>query len=170
MWTEDYPTFHGTYYSIDRPINEPKGVQKPHPPLWIGGGGERVTLKLVAQWGDACNVGGDLDTVRHKLDVLRRHCDNMGRNYDEIIKSTGVTVHLIENEATAEQETARARGEQSYEEYARNTILGTPERVRARLQPYVDAGIDYFIVSIPRNGYDPGPQTRLAREVVPLFT
>ena len=170
MWTEDYPSFHGTYYSIDRPINEPKGVQKPHPPLWIGGGGERVTLKLVAQWGDACNIGGDLDTVRHKLDVLRRHCDDVGRNYDEIIKSTGVTVHLIENEATAEQETARARGEQSYEQYARNTIVGTPERVRERLQPYVDAGIDYFIVSIPRNGYDQGPQTRFAREVVPLFT
>jgi len=51
MWTEDYPTFSGSYYAVDRPINEPKGVQKPHPPLWIGGSGERVTLKLVAKWG-----------------------------------------------------------------------------------------------------------------------
>src|SRR5919202_154646 len=73
MWAEDYPKFEGKYYTIDGPINEPKGVQQPHPPLWIGGGGERVTLKLVAKWGDACNIGGDLDTVRHKLDVLRRH-------------------------------------------------------------------------------------------------
>jgi alkanesulfonate monooxygenase SsuD/methylene tetrahydromethanopterin reductase-like flavin-dependent oxidoreductase (luciferase family) len=94
----------------------------------------------------------------------------MGRNYNEIIKSTGISVHLIENEATAEQETARARGDQSYQEYARNTIVGTPQRVRERLQPYLDAGIDYFIVSIPRNGYDQGPQTHFAREVVPLFT
>ena len=56
MWTEDDPEFEGKYYTIDGPINEPKGVQKPHPPFWIGGGGERVTLRLVAQWGDACNV------------------------------------------------------------------------------------------------------------------
>src|SRR5919199_641396 len=78
MWTEEYPVFQGKYYTIDKPINEPKGVQKPHPPFWIGGGGEKVTLKLVARWGDACNVAGpvpaDVDTIRHKLDVLKRHC------------------------------------------------------------------------------------------------
>jgi F420-dependent oxidoreductase-like protein len=169
MWTEDYPIFTGKYYSIDRAINEPKGVQKPHPPLWIGGGGEQVTLKLVARWGDACNIGGDVETVRHKLEVLQRHCDDVGRNYDEIIKSTGTTVHLIESDASAEQETALARGNQSYEEYARNTIVGTPERVQERLQSYVDAGIDYFIVSIPRNGYDTSLQDRFAREVTPAF-
>ncbi|GAC1435693.1 MAG: LLM class F420-dependent oxidoreductase [Chloroflexota bacterium] len=169
MWTEEYPVFHGKHYSIDGAINEPKGVQKPHPPLWIGGGGEKVTLKLVARWGDACNVGGDPDTVRHKLDVLKRHCDDAGRNYGEIIKSTGVTVHLVETMASAERETARARGKQSYEEYLQNTIVGTPEMVRERLQPYLDAGIEYFIVGIPRNAYDQGPQTRFAREVIPLF-
>ncbi len=63
MFTEDGPTFEGEFYSIDRPINEPKGVSKPHPPIWIGGGGEKVTLKLVAQWGDACNVGGDIEIL-----------------------------------------------------------------------------------------------------------
>src|SRR5919112_6548270 len=64
MWTEDYPSFEGRHYTIDGPINEPKGVQKPHPPLWIGGGGEQVTLKLVAQYGDACNVGaGDHEVI-----------------------------------------------------------------------------------------------------------
>ena len=57
MWTEDYPQFEGRHYTIDGPINEPKGVRKPHPSLWIGGGGEKVTLKLVAQYGDACNFG-----------------------------------------------------------------------------------------------------------------
>jgi alkanesulfonate monooxygenase SsuD/methylene tetrahydromethanopterin reductase-like flavin-dependent oxidoreductase (luciferase family) len=169
MWTEERPTFKGTYYTIDRPINEPKGVQKPHPPLWIGGSGEQVTLKLVARWGDACNIGGDVETVRHKLEVLKRHCDEAGRNYDEIIKSTGTTVHLVENSGSAEQETAQARGDKSYEEYAQNTIVGTAEEVKERLQPYVDAGIDYFIVSIPRNGYDTTLQDRFAREVAPLF-
>ena len=169
MWTQDYPEFKGKYHTIDRPINEPKGVQTPHIPLWIGGGGEKVTLKLVAQWGDACNVGGDPATVRHKLDVLKGHCDTVGRSYDEIVKSTGITVHLVENERDAEQETSRARGEQSYQEYAQSTIVGTPATVRERLQSYLDAGIDYFIVSIPRNGYDQEMQNRFAREVVPLF-
>jgi alkanesulfonate monooxygenase SsuD/methylene tetrahydromethanopterin reductase-like flavin-dependent oxidoreductase (luciferase family) len=141
----------------------------PHPPFWIGGGGERVTLKLVAQWGDACNVMGDIQTIHHKLDVLKRHCDDLGRDYDEIIKSTGASVHLIENEANAEQETAQARGDKPYDEYIKNTIVGTPEMVRERLQPKIDAGIDYFIVTIPREAYDQEPVRRFAREVIPMF-
>ena len=59
MWTEDYATFEGKYYQVRGAINEPKGVQKPHPPIWVGGGGEQVTLKLVAKYGDACNITGD---------------------------------------------------------------------------------------------------------------
>src|SRR5687768_9331460 len=103
MWTEEYPVFHGKYYTIDKPINEPKGVQKPHPALWIGSGGEKVTLKLVAKWGDACNVNsGDQGQFRHKLAILKRHCEEVGRDEGEIVRSTGVTVHLIENEQTAE--------------------------------------------------------------------
>src|SRR5919112_656824 len=83
MWTEDYPTYQGRHYHIDRPINEPKSARPGRTiPLWIGGGGEQVTLKLVAQYGAACNVGGDLDTMRHKLDVLKRHCETVGRPYD----------------------------------------------------------------------------------------
>ena len=113
MWTEDYPRFDGKYYTIDAPINEPKGVQKPHPSFWIGGGGEKVTLKLVAKWGDACNVAGsvaaDVDTIRHKLEGLKRHCDDLGRDYDEIIKSTSVDIHVVDDMNEAEQATAAAR-------------------------------------------------------------
>src|ERR671917_2390413 len=58
MWSEDYPVFRGKYFTIDKPINEPKSAAKPHPPFWIGGSGEQVTLKLVAKWGDACNING----------------------------------------------------------------------------------------------------------------
>ena len=169
MWTEDYPKFEGKYYTIDGPINEPKGVQKPHPPFWIGGSGEKVTLKLVARWGDACNVGGDTETIRHKLAVLKGHCEDEDRDYAEIIKSTGARVHLIENEANAERETAQARGDRPYDEYARDTIVGSPEMVRERLQPKIDAGIDYFIISIPRTAYNEEPVRRFAHEVIPLF-
>src|SRR5680860_199053 len=69
MWTEDYPTFEGKHYRIDQPINEPKGVRKPHPMFWIGGGGEQVTLKLVAQYGDGSNINADLPEIERKLGV-----------------------------------------------------------------------------------------------------
>ena len=135
MWTEDYPRFDGKYYTIDAPINEPKGVQKPHPSFWIGGGGERVTLKLVARWGDACNVTGsvpgDVDTIRHKLDVLKRHCEDLGGDYDEIIKSTSVKIHVVDDMSNAEQATAAARGDRPYNDYATGTIVGTPEMMKA---------------------------------------
>ena len=169
MWTEDYPKFSGKYYTIDGPINQPKGVRKPHPSFWIGGGGEKVTLKLVAKWGDACNVGGDFDTMRHKLEVLKRHCDDVGRNYDEITKSTGFGAHVIGPGEDAEKATAMARGERSYEEYARDRVIGTPEQVAEALQEKIDAGFDYFIMSFPRVAYDQESMNRFAREVIPLF-
>jgi F420-dependent oxidoreductase-like protein len=169
MWTEDYPKFEGKYYTIDGPINVPKGVRKPHPSFWLGGGGEKVTLRLVAKWADACNVSSDPETLRHKLEVLKGHCDAVGRNYDEIIKSTSLTIHLVENEAQAEQETAQARGEQSYQEYAKNTIVGTPETVVGRIQPLIDIGANYFILSFPRIAYDQSMLERFAKEVMPQF-
>jgi len=74
MWTSDEAVFAGPYYQVHRAINQPKGVQHPHIPLLIGGDGEQVTLKLVAQYGDACNVWGDMATIEHKFAVLKRHC------------------------------------------------------------------------------------------------
>jgi alkanesulfonate monooxygenase SsuD/methylene tetrahydromethanopterin reductase-like flavin-dependent oxidoreductase (luciferase family) len=130
--------------------------------LWIGGG-EKVTLRVVARWGDACNVVGDPDTVRHKLEVLKRHCEEVGRDYEEIIKSTGVTVQLVEKAEDANKaRVASTRGSSAY--------AGTPEMVAEELQTLVEAGIDYFIVTIPRNAYDRESQTRFAREVVPMLT
>src|SRR4029434_1232446 len=79
MWTQEEAVFEGSYYRLDGAINQPKGVQQPHIPLLIGGGGEQVTLKLVAQYGDACNINGDLETIKHKFAVLKKHCETVGR-------------------------------------------------------------------------------------------
>ncbi|MBL7262205.1 LLM class F420-dependent oxidoreductase [Paractinoplanes lichenicola] len=138
MWTEDRPVFQGKHYSIDEPINQPRRK----PDFWLGGGGEKVTLKLVAQYADGCNVGGgDPEVVRHKLGVLREHCDRLGRDYDTITKST--TIELDLEESTAD------------------TI--------ARVERAAEAGADYVLFYIPRVAYDHAPLLRLAEELVPQF-
>src|SRR5579885_906625 len=86
MWTEEEATFEGKYYQIRGAINQPKGVQKPHIPLLIAGGGEKVTLKLVAQYADACHIGGDVATVQRKLAILKQHCEVVGRDYESIYR------------------------------------------------------------------------------------
>lgn len=86
MWSDSDAPFEGRHYRLARTLNAPAPLTRPHPPIMIGGSGERKTLRLVAQYAQACNlfVAPDLD---HKLDVLRRHCDDVGRDYDEIEKT-----------------------------------------------------------------------------------
>jgi F420-dependent oxidoreductase-like protein len=167
MFTEDGPTFDGEFYSIDRPINEPKGVSKPHPPIWIGGSGEKVTLKLVAMWGDACNVGGDIETIKHKFDVLRGHCENEGRDYEEITRSTSINVFLLHDGEDPEEATKEYRDSWSYEKYSQEFMVGTPEEIVERLNPMAEAGVEYFITYLPGVAYDPKPVETFAREVIP---
>jgi F420-dependent oxidoreductase-like protein len=86
MWRGDETPYHGRHYQLERPLNSPMPLTKPHPPILIGGSGEKKTLRLVARYGQACNLfpGPDL---AHKLDVLRAHCETEGRDYDEIEKT-----------------------------------------------------------------------------------
>jgi F420-dependent oxidoreductase-like protein len=90
MWRGDEKPFNGKHYTLERPLNSPQSVQRPHPPILIGGTGERKTLRMVAQYGDACNLFARLgkDELQHKLDVLRDHCQSLGRPYEEIEKTT----------------------------------------------------------------------------------
>jgi F420-dependent oxidoreductase-like protein len=88
MWSDDDGAYEGKHFRLAETVNVPPPVQQPHPPILIGGGGERKTLRMVAQYADACNIFPEsVDGVRHKLDVLRRHCDDVGRDYDEIEKT-----------------------------------------------------------------------------------
>jgi F420-dependent oxidoreductase-like protein len=86
MWSGDFSPYHGQHYHLAEPINSPQPLTKPHPPILIGSSGEKKGLRLVAQYADACNLFafGDHAVLTHKLDVLKRHCDDIGRNYDEI--------------------------------------------------------------------------------------
>jgi F420-dependent oxidoreductase-like protein len=86
MFHGDETAFQGKHYQLDRLLNHPLPLSKPHPPILIGGGGEKKTLRLVAQYADACNLFPSPE-VQHKLDVLKQHCETVGRNYDDIEKT-----------------------------------------------------------------------------------
>ncbi len=94
MWSGDSKPFKGKHYHLEHPLNSPQALQKPHPPILVGGGGEKKTLRLVAQYADACNLfaRAGIEELNHKLDVLQKHCEEVGRNYEEIEKT--VISHL----------------------------------------------------------------------------
>jgi F420-dependent oxidoreductase-like protein len=175
MWTEDYPTFEGNYYSIDKPINEPKSaVPGRKIPLWIGGGGEKVTLRLVAQYADACNVGGgDAKVIGEKLEILKGHTDKVGRNYDEITKSTSFAVYPIPSGSDPESGTAAVRktyGDISLEAFGRFAQALTPEQILEKVGAALDAGADYGIFYVPGLAYDIDVLHRLEEEVIAKLT
>ena len=86
MWSDDDSSYSGKHYRLERTLNSPQSLSRPHPPILIGGGGERKTLRLVARYAQACNLFAGPE-LQHKLDVLRRHCDEVGRDYAEIEKT-----------------------------------------------------------------------------------
>src|SRR5204862_3769964 len=86
MWADDDRPYQGKHYQLGRTLNSPQSLQRPHPPILIGGGGEKKTLRLVAQYAQACNLFASAELER-KLDVLREHCADVGRDYDEIQKT-----------------------------------------------------------------------------------
>ena len=150
MWTEEKASFQGEYHTVDGAINEPKGVQTPHIPLWIGGGGEKVTLKLVAKWGDASNFEGDFATMRHKMDVLKQHCLEQGGDFDALDRSTNLNIFLLADGDDPEKATAKARGDRSLEEFSRGTFVGTVTEVNAHIEQLAALGINYVLTYFPR--------------------
>ncbi|GER91398.1 LLM class F420-dependent oxidoreductase [Dictyobacter vulcani] len=162
MWEQEEAHFEGKYYQIRGAINQPKGVQKPHIPILIGGGGEKVTLKLVAQYGDACNVSGDVETIKHKLAVLKNHCETVGRDYGTIHCTMGAVCSIADTD-----EEALALLPAHVREQLRDTsLVGSPETIRQRIAALEAAGIHELILDFPNSGTDLTPLYRFAREFI----
>jgi F420-dependent oxidoreductase-like protein len=143
MWSGKTTAFNGTHYQLREPLSSPQPVARPHPPIMIGGAGEKKTLRLVAQYADACNLYAfdGVEAVRHKLDVLRRHCDELGRPYENIEK-TAIGAFDLRPGATS----------------ARDAI--------ALCRDLAQAGIEHLIVSLP-GVHDRGPIETMRKEIIP---
>jgi alkanesulfonate monooxygenase SsuD/methylene tetrahydromethanopterin reductase-like flavin-dependent oxidoreductase (luciferase family) len=142
MWTQEEATFEGKSYHVHGAINQPKGVQKPHIPLMIGGDGEKSTLKLVARHGDACNVHGDPATVARKFAALQEHCQAIGRDYESIWRTVSMFACVIAD--TDEQ--AQALVPEIFRAQANATLIGSPETIRQRIAAYEAAGVQELII------------------------
>jgi F420-dependent oxidoreductase-like protein len=122
MWSDDEGPYEGRHYRLAETICVPKPIQQPHPPIMIGGSGEKKTLRMVAQYGDACNLfGSDVDMVKHKLEVLERHCDDLGRDPSTI------------------ERTIQGRGDP----------IGDPDGFVAQMEQYAALGIDLVELNPP---------------------
>jgi F420-dependent oxidoreductase-like protein len=151
MFTQDAPSYEGRYYRIAGAVNRPRPVQPGGPPILVGGSGERRTLRIVAERADACNLFGDAATIRHKLDVLARHCDEVERDPATITKTRLGTLVIADTAKDAErkvEELGAARGWNDAMVRAMVTA-GDPEAVVEQVGALFDAGLDGLVFNMP---------------------
>jgi F420-dependent oxidoreductase-like protein len=149
MWTEEpCASFNGKYFQIINAYCNPKPIQKPSPPILVGGSGERKTLKIVAKYADACNLFGSTESIKKKLDILKEHCKSVGRDFDSILKTKLGTIVLDDNREAAKdrvKETFRGVPEEQIKEFV---IYGTPEDILKQIEALQQVGIQYLIVNL----------------------
>ena len=161
MWTTSSASFEGTHYRIAHASCAPR--PNPLPPIMVGGGGEQKTLRVVARYADWWNYpGGTLENYAHKLEVLRQHCQAVGRNYDDIVKTWSPEVIAIAETAEEAHRIADASP------FKKDVIVGAPRQVASQLQPFADLGVERFIVRIVDFPNTAGVEL-FAREVIPLL-
>jgi F420-dependent oxidoreductase-like protein len=160
MWTEPSTTYSGRYYTLSRAQCDPKPLQSPHPPIWIGGAGEQLTLRVVARYADCSNFGGLPDEWARKREILKGHCAAVGRDEETIRKTWSPEVFIRETEAEVVG--------QPFDVWSAANLVGTPEQVCERIERYRALGCAGFI---PWCSDYPDTQTLelLGTEVVPQF-
>jgi len=183
MWTEPVVDFDGKYYKLRGAINYPKPIQKPRPPILIGGGGEKFTLRVVAKHADIYNLGGGTpELFDRKIRILREHCANVKRDPNDIRLSFHVDVIIAETEAEVREIVRELiddgmnkeyRGKGIWEpipkeEFLWGNIVGTPEQCAEQIKKYVEQGVSYFIPYFYKTT-ERETHKLFAEEVIPLI-
>jgi F420-dependent oxidoreductase-like protein len=170
LWTEQQVTFDGRYYRIKDGYAEPKPVQKPRPPLMMGGSGEKLMLRVVARHADQWNTFGSPALFRHKLNVLGEHCASVGRNLDEIEVSWAG--FMLVTDSKEEREAAVGRMAEAFGQPPENVepglLVGPSSEIRDRVHALIEAGVTHFI-SIANAPFNHDSLRRFAEEVIPEF-
>lgn len=170
LWSEHRTSFEGRYYTITDALCEPKPVQQPHIPLWIGGAGEQLTLRVVAESADGWNTFFiPEEAYQRKLDALAGHCRDVGRDPADIRKSLVVQVLVGETEAEVEERAQSVAAARNIDVSALRqfAVVGTPEQCAERLMPYVKLGVGDFIIGA-RSPADMRSLELIAKKVAPL--
>jgi F420-dependent oxidoreductase-like protein len=150
MFNDDRATVTGRRHSVADALNFPRPIQAGGPEILIGGSGERRTLRLVAQYGDACNLFGDVDTIRHKLTVLADHCRDVGRDPAEITKTRYTTLVIAPTKEQAQRRFEQLPGTAGLSDELRSLYaVGDPDTVCENVQAFFDAGINGIIFGAP---------------------
>ena len=151
MTTEETPTFNGTYYQIDGAINQPKPIQKPYPPLWVCGGGEKVTLKLLAKYGDYGNWDVDVEGFIHKSNILKEHCKNENRNFNDIGRTLHTNVLIAETKSDLDKKIDKLAEYTNIpkDNYFGKPLIGTKDEVFNTIKEYENEGCSYLIAYVP---------------------
>ena len=151
MFREEAATFSGRFYRVEGALNFPRPIQKDGPPIMIGGGGEQRTLKLVAQYADMCNIFGDAGIVRHKMEVLDKHCETVGRDPRAITRTRLGSLIVRHTDAEAEKAFQQVLDHPGVNpDWARaGFTYGSPDTVTEKVQGLLDAGLDGVIFNMP---------------------
>ena len=183
MWTKPAVNFDGKYYKLRGAINYPKPIQKPRPPILIGGGGEKLTLRVVAKHADIYNLGGGTPEVfERKVRILREHCASVKRDPNEIQLSFHTDMIIAETEAEVQklvQELIKEGRNREYlgkgrwepipeKQFLSGNIIGTPEQCAEQLKKFVDLGMTYFIPYFHKT-VERETHKLFAKEVIPLI-
>jgi F420-dependent oxidoreductase-like protein len=167
LWTQPDTTFEGRHFTVKDAQCDPKPLQDPHPPILIGGGGEQLTLRVVARLADRSNFGGNPREFAHKCDVLQRHCDEVGRDYDEIEKTWAPEIFVRETEPEVRAIGGSTFGE-PFDSWQAGNLVGTPEQVIDKVGQYNDLGVTSFLPWC--RDYPSTDTLRLvAEQVIPCF-
>jgi F420-dependent oxidoreductase-like protein len=170
LWTQPVTDFEGQYYRLQQAYCEPKPVQKPRPPIMIGGGGEQLTLRVVAKHADEWNLFGSPEDFRRKIAILEEHCRSVGRDPASIEKSAATPLALTMERSEVDPLIAdiASRRRADPQQLKPGMLWGTPEDIIGQVEAYYDVGVRHIILSL-RPPYDLKAVERFGREVIPAI-